>query len=271
MLLIWDRKYTAAAFLCGVACAACKVYFLIPMTVIVFTPWNDGGKFWGIIKRGVVGSIGLLPLYLIAFYNQHEAAIAHATTQPIEGGGVALATFTSNGLQGTTFWTLVQQFVTLDPLILKYITGLIAAGSVGLLIVLVRIRRIEPTPRQLIAIVGASLLSVLVWFLHCDPEYYVMPLPFLFAVLRPRWSVLIVGIGFAFVWLVNLSFGVDNAMKNGVTQGGKTVFVRLYNSYVPMTPFRLHVLSLIVVIITNWVATALLCRFIFSRDSESIA
>ena len=267
MLLLYRRQYSTAAFVCGLAAAACKIYFVVPLTVVVFAPYVDGGRFWGVIRRGLLGLAGLLPFYLITFYNQHQAALALAATRPELAGGVALGSFSPDGSQGVSFWTLVQLYRKFDPVSLKYVSGLMAMASVGLLILGVWVRRINPTPRQMMAVTGAALLGVLLWFIHCDSEYYMMALPFLLAVLRPRWIVAIVGVGLAFVWVANLAYGVKFAETVALTEGGKAVFVRLYHQYIPIRPALLHMIALGVVIVSNLAATALLWRVSLSRGS----
>ena len=226
------------------------------------TAWSE------YVRRAVLGGVLLVPLYGITFYNQYHQ-IDPATGGP--GRKIELLAFTSPGVHGVSVWTLLGPAAGLSAQQAQRLSSIAALAASLLPIFLFKRLGVRFGERQVTALLAAMLLTVLLLFSHCDPEYYVIPLPFLFAVLGARPLFTLVGVGFAFTYAANVAYAIRYAAERGVTQSGKTVFLGLLGNPSPSSVSMAQTTFLILVALTNLAVIALLYRNILRPRSSDAA
>jgi len=231
LLLAWKGRLDQAAFLSGIGVVTAKVYFLIPLLALVLSPSLQDRR--AILRRAF---LGLVPIALVYGFSGVRLLMAHEPSPLLE--------FTPAGVHSTSIWVLIRDWLGLSIETTKRIsmvTGLFA----GLLpLVVAKAKGVRCEKLTLVRVVTAMMLFVFMWFYHCDPEYYLIVAPFVLVALPLSGAIPAVVAGFALPYAINLFYAVDRARRVEVG-AGKTVFVHLYDRFVPFDPALMHTLSVL--------------------------
>jgi len=231
LLLAWTGRLRGAILLAGIAAVSAKIYFLIPLLALVMAPPLRPA-------RKLAGRIALAAAPIVVVYGIVTVRLW------ITGKSSALMQFTPHGVHSTSIWVLIRAWLGLSLETTKSVsmmTGLLA----GLLpLAVAKLRNVRCEGITLVRIVTAMMLFVYMWFYHCDPEYYLIVAPFALLSLPPAGAIAAVVGGFSLPFAINLFYAVERARHVQVV-AGKTVFVNLYDRFIPFDPALLHTLSVL--------------------------
>ncbi len=248
LLLAWKGRFDAAAILSGIGVVTAKVYFLIPLLALVLSPSLSDRR--GILRRAALGAAPIIVIY--GFVGAR--LLMQQEPSP-------LLEFTPAGIHSTSIWVLIRDWLGLSLETTKrvsMVTGLIA-GLLPLAVAKAKGVRCEKLTQ--LRVITTMMLFVFMWFYHCDPEYYLIVAPFVLLALPLAGAIAAVVAGFALPYAINLFYAVDRARHVDVG-AGKTVFVNLYDRFIPFDPALMHTFSLLALCavslwITVWLTLAI--------------
>ncbi len=222
--LLATRRLWAALAVCSLAVLSAKIFMMIPLVALVLLlPVGN------LVTRGLAAFVPIGLVYawtLFALARQHQ--------------GAPLADFTPNADFGVNGWVLLP---AIPPATARTISSALAVvgGMVPLALAWLRPKTFDV--RAAATLFGAMFFWVLFLFYHVNPDYYLIVYPALLLVLRSRTELALAAAMATAPYAVNFFYGVDTAERYH-THGGKEVFVKIYQMFVPVAPALLLQIAL---------------------------
>jgi hypothetical protein len=233
-----------AICLCGVGVVAAKIYFLVPLVGLLSVPAKRSWRDW--MQDLLFGLSPILATYAL------QAAL---TGRP----GVAFEAFRDFVIpfqMSVSIWALVPRFVPVSDEDARRISAILALTLSLLPLLAMRIRGNPVQPKEQVRLIVAMILWVYLSFYHVNPEYGLIVVPGILAILRPLASSLVLLIGFTLPWAVNFFYGVGVGIDRG--DAGRAAFVRVYQSIFTIEPSVMQSIMIVpVALATLWLATVL--------------
>ena len=221
LALVKRNKLRTALLLCGVGAAAAKIFLVMPLLALVVALSRPPA--WQRVALGFGPPVLILGL-------TGAAALAGGQPLPLSG-------FTPHASFGVNAWTFVLDDISVASA--KWISAILAAilGALPLGLAWLRDKTGAATPWPVL--LAAMFAWAFLAFYHVNPEYLLLVLvPLAFVVTTAKGHAWLHA-AMALPWAANFFYGVATAKRTGV-EGGKEVFVALYDRVTDLPPERLQ-------------------------------
>jgi hypothetical protein len=244
VVALLKSRLRLAICLCGIGVVVAKIYFLVPLVGLLGIPANRSWKEW--TWDAVTGWSPILAVYGLQAVLVGQAGAAAA----------AFERFFPSIENTVNLWALVERIFSVGDERARRLSAILALSLSMLPLLVMRRRGMPAGAKDQIRLIVAMILWVYLSFYHVNPEYGLIVVPGILAIMRPRVASLVLFVGFTLPWVVNFFYGVRVGVQRG--DAGRAPFVEVYQAIFSVEPSVMQTISIVpVAVATLWLASVL--------------